>query len=172
MDKLQDNYIIAQPGIQKMLWQMQQIIQFFDPALHTYLTCNLKIDFLQFAFRWFNCLLLRELSILAIARVWDTCFTEGYFGNGFSVYYIYVASALLLHCSEQLQMLNFQDAIIFLQNIHLIKLSSSQIEVLISQAFVLQTKYRAAGNTAFLVGADGCASDGGANSNGVGGAGV
>jgi hypothetical protein len=30
------------------------------------------IDFIQFSFRWINCLLMRELSIKNVIRMWDT----------------------------------------------------------------------------------------------------
>lgn len=30
------------------------------------------VEFMQFAFRWMNCLLMRELSVRNIVRMWDT----------------------------------------------------------------------------------------------------
>ena len=30
------------------------------------------VEFIQFAFRWMNCLLMRELSVENIVRMWDT----------------------------------------------------------------------------------------------------
>jgi len=35
------------------------------------------IDFLQFAFRWVNCLLIREVPFNAAIRLWDTYLAEG-----------------------------------------------------------------------------------------------
>lgn len=35
------------------------------------------IDFLQFAFRWVNCLLIREVPFAAAIRLWDTYLAEG-----------------------------------------------------------------------------------------------
>ena len=37
---------------------------------------KIGIDFLQFSFRWMNCLLMRELSLDLILRVWDTYLSE------------------------------------------------------------------------------------------------
>ena len=31
-----------------------------------------NVEFIQFAFRWMNCLLMRELSVKNIVRMWDT----------------------------------------------------------------------------------------------------
>jgi hypothetical protein len=31
-----------------------------------------SVEFIQFAFRWMNCLLMREMSVKNIVRMWDT----------------------------------------------------------------------------------------------------
>lgn len=43
------------------------------------------IDFLQFAFRWVNCLLIREVPFAAALRLWDTYLAEGPHFNEFLV---------------------------------------------------------------------------------------
>jgi len=43
------------------------------------------IDFLQFAFRWVNCLLIREVPFGAALRLWDTYLAEGPRFNEFLV---------------------------------------------------------------------------------------
>lgn len=30
------------------------------------------VEYMQFAFRWMNCLLMREMSVRNIIRMWDT----------------------------------------------------------------------------------------------------
>ena len=30
------------------------------------------VEFMQFAFRWMNCLLMREMSVTCTIRMWDT----------------------------------------------------------------------------------------------------
>ncbi|ONK75037.1 uncharacterized protein A4U43_C03F12670 [Asparagus officinalis] len=35
------------------------------------------LEFLQFAFRWFNCLLIREIPFHLVTRLWDTYLAEG-----------------------------------------------------------------------------------------------
>lgn len=34
------------------------------------------VQFYQFSFRWMNCLLMREMPLQLIIRVWDTCIAE------------------------------------------------------------------------------------------------
>jgi hypothetical protein len=44
-------------------------------ALVTHLEGN-GVEFYQFAFRWMNCLLMRELPFQLVIRLWDTCLAE------------------------------------------------------------------------------------------------
>lgn len=44
-------------------------------ALVTHLEGN-GVEFFQFAFRWMNCLLMRELPFHLVIRLWDTCLAE------------------------------------------------------------------------------------------------
>lgn len=52
------------------------------------------IDFLQFAFRWVNCILIREVPFGAAIRLWDTYLAEG---GKFSDFLVRV---LLLGCGR------------------------------------------------------------------------
>lgn len=106
LDGIQDNYIFAQPGIQRLVKKMETLCGRVDGASdcsrpfwralssfatgtgilmprlpravvgHTApLAAHLKeqgVEFIQFAFRWMNCLLMRELSVKNIVRMWDT----------------------------------------------------------------------------------------------------
>lgn len=40
------------------------------------------LQFIQFAFRWVNCLLLREVPFSLAVRLWDTYLAEGCVGGG------------------------------------------------------------------------------------------
>lgn len=61
--------------------------------------------YIQFAFRWMNCLLLRELPQRAVVRAWDTYLAEE---NGFESFHVYVSAALLCHFSSTLREMDFQ----------------------------------------------------------------
>ena len=85
IDSIQDHYTFAQPGIQRMVFKLKELVARVDAPLHAHLQeCGLQ--FIQFAFRWMNCLLMRELSLDQIMRVWDTYLAEmideGSFGVG------------------------------------------------------------------------------------------
>lgn len=61
--------------------------------------------YIQFAFRWMNCLLMRELPQRAVVRAWDTYLSEE---NGFESFHVYVSAALLCHFSGTLREMDFQ----------------------------------------------------------------
>lgn len=50
---------------------IQFLSNFVTAQLYSHLQTQ-GIDFIQFAFRWINCLLMRELSIRSVMRMWDT----------------------------------------------------------------------------------------------------
>jgi hypothetical protein len=63
------------PGIQRMVFRLKEIVQRIDRPLHAHLASQ-GIQFIQFAFRWMNCLLMRELALPMITRMWDTSLAE------------------------------------------------------------------------------------------------
>ncbi|PLW10328.1 hypothetical protein PCASD_21669, partial [Puccinia coronata f. sp. avenae] len=112
LEGIQDNYIFAQPGIQRQVARLKELCERVDAPLHKHLQEE-KVEFIQFAFRWINCLLMRELSTQKIIRMWDTYLAEG--TAAFSEFHLYVCLAFLVRYSEQLRAMDFQAIIIFLQ---------------------------------------------------------
>ena len=56
-----------------------------DPApLYAHLESQ-NVEFMQFAFRWMNCLLMREITVQNTIRMWDTYLVrfplDGLFGR-------------------------------------------------------------------------------------------
>jgi|SRR5579859_1335486 len=71
LDGIQDNYIFAQPGIQRMVGTLRELITRIDAPLAKHLNEE-GIEFIQFSFRWMNCLLMREFTVKNVIRMWDT----------------------------------------------------------------------------------------------------
>ncbi|RWS25708.1 TBC1 domain family member 22B-like protein [Leptotrombidium deliense] len=76
LDSIQDNYTFAQPGIQRMVNLLSRVMKRADASLHDHLTLH-NVQYLQFSFRWMNNLLIRELPLRCIVRLWDTYLAEG-----------------------------------------------------------------------------------------------
>jgi hypothetical protein len=156
LDMIQDHYTFAQPGIQRMVFRLKEIVQRIDRPLHAHLASQ-GIQFIQFAFRWMNCLLMRELALPMITRMWDTYLAEGAAGidsllatskgtpgvsnDSFAALHVYVCAALLLKWSDKLQQMQFQELVMFLQHLPTSSWQSKDLEELLSQAYVLKELY-------------------------------
>lgn len=71
LDGIQDNYIYAQPGIHRQVRALKDLTVRIDSGLAKHLE-NEGVEFMQFSFRWMNCLLMREMSVQNTIRMWDT----------------------------------------------------------------------------------------------------
>ncbi|KAG8681679.1 GTPase-activating protein, partial [Ceratobasidium sp. 394] len=71
LDGIQENYIAQQPGIHRSVKRMAELVKRIDAPLATHLESQ-NVEFMQFAFRWMNCLLMREISVKNTIRMWDT----------------------------------------------------------------------------------------------------
>ncbi|XP_006356942.1 GTPase-activating protein gyp1-like isoform X2 [Solanum tuberosum] len=54
------------------------------------------LEFLQFAFRWFNCLLILEIPFHLVTRLWDTYLAVG---DALPDFLVYIAASFLLTIS-------------------------------------------------------------------------
>lgn len=71
LDGIQDHYIVAQPGIQRQVAALHDLTARIDSGLSRHLESE-GVEFIQFSFRWMNCLLMREISVRNTIRMWDT----------------------------------------------------------------------------------------------------
>lgn len=122
LDGIQDNYIYAQPGIHRQVRALRDLTTRIDSGLAKHLESE-GVEFMQFSFRWMNCLLMREMSVQNTIRMWDTylvCANFSYSSRksyslsyqaeeqGFSRFHIYVCAAFLVKWSDQLMKMDFQ----------------------------------------------------------------
>ena len=138
LDRIQTNYTHNQPGITKMIKKMELIIEKVDPKLYDYLR-KFEIDYVQFCFRWMNCFLIREFPVKLILRLWDTYFSEE---KGFSEFHLYVCACLLLTFSEKLKaMTEFQELIVFLQNLPTSNWKIEDMDMLLAKSYSIKELY-------------------------------
>ncbi|XP_072452662.1 TBC1 domain family member 22A isoform X7 [Notamacropus eugenii] len=71
LDGIQDNYTFAQPGIQMKVRLLEELVGRIDEQVHRHLDQH-EVKYLQFAFRWMNNLLMREMPLRCTVRLWDT----------------------------------------------------------------------------------------------------
>lgn len=78
LDGIQDHYIVAQPGIQRQVGALRDLTARIDASLSKHLEKE-GVEFIQFSFRWMNCLLMREISVRNTIRMWDTYLVSFFF---------------------------------------------------------------------------------------------
>lgn len=139
LDTIQDNFIHEQPGIIRQINELKNLIKRDEPQLSAHFE-NENLDFIQFTFRWMNCMLMREFKLNLIIRMWDTYLSD--FPTGFSQFHVYVCCAFLRRFSDHLLEMDFQDIIMFLQDTSkTADWNEDDIEMMLSEAFVWQSLY-------------------------------
>lgn len=139
LDGIQDNYIHAQPGIQRQVAELRDLTSRIDAKLVKHLQEE-SVEFMQFSFRWMNCLLMREVSVKNTIRMWDTYLAEG--AGGFSEFHVYVCAAFLVKWSDRLLEMDFQEIMMFLQALPTKVWGEKDVELLLSEAFMWQSLYK------------------------------
>ncbi|KAL3115814.1 hypothetical protein niasHT_007819 [Heterodera trifolii] len=134
LDTIQDNYTFAQPGIQRKVNHLKELVSRVEPNLHSHFESN-GVEFLQFSFRWMNNLLMREIPLRATIRLWDTYLSEH---DGFSQFHTYICGAFLRLWSKQLlNEKDFQGIMLLLQNLPTKGWNDQQICELTADAYSL-----------------------------------
>ncbi|QQP38886.1 TBC1 domain family_ member 22B, partial [Caligus rogercresseyi] len=114
--------------------QLEELIKRIDIDLHNHLVSH-DVLYLQFAFRWMNNLLMREIPIKAVIRLWDTYLSEK---NGFSHFHLYVTAAFLMRFKDEiLRRTDFHTVLMFLQNLPTAKWGDTEIDLIVAEAFQL-----------------------------------
>mmetsp|Transcript_800 Transcript_800/g.1475 ORF Transcript_800/g.1475 Transcript_800/m.1475 type:complete len:457 (+) Transcript_800:160-1530(+) len=135
---IQDHYTSDQPGVQRMVMRLEELVNRIDKDLCEHLR-ETGIEFIQFAFKWMNCLLLREFQLKCVVRLWDTYISEK--ESGFEGFHVYVCAAFLCQFSSQLQAMTFDELFGFMQDMPTSDWTDTEIEMLLSQAYVLSTLF-------------------------------
>uniref|UniRef100_A0A7N8WSV9 TBC1 domain family, member 22B n=1 Tax=Mastacembelus armatus TaxID=205130 RepID=A0A7N8WSV9_9TELE len=130
LDGIQDNYTFAQPGIQNKVKALEELDA---GTLHHH---KYEVEYLQFAFRWMNNLLMRELPLRCTIRLWDTYQAEA---EGFSHFHLYVCAAFLTEWRKEiLSMVDFQGLLMLLQNLPTIHWGNEEVGLLLAEAYRLK----------------------------------
>lgn len=192
LEQITDNYIHGQPGILKQVKNLGQLVKRIDRDLYEHFQKE-NVQFIQFSFRWMNCLLMREFQMSAVIRMWDTYLSEtsldtatssslssdlvpphtpteqmkatfqtptkdfaspsstsGIGGDeiarirqsSLNEFHVFVCAAFLIKWSDQLMEMDFQEIITFLQNPPTKNWKDSDIEMLLSEAYIWQSLYK------------------------------
>ncbi|XP_064446548.1 TBC1 domain family member 22A isoform X5 [Mirounga angustirostris] len=143
LDGIQDNYTFAQPGIQMKVKMLEELVSRIDEQVHRHLDQH-EVRYLQFAFRWMNNLLMREVPLHCTIRLWDTYQSEP---DGFSHFHLYVCAAFLVRWRKEiLEERDFQELLLFLQNLPTAHWGNEDISLLLAEAYRLKFAFADAPN--------------------------
>ncbi|KAL7085885.1 hypothetical protein ACP275_14G305300 [Erythranthe tilingii] len=137
LDGMQDHYTFAQPGIQRLVFKLKELVRRIDEPVSRHIE-EQGLEFLQFAFRWFNCLLIREIPFGLVSRLWDTYLAEG---DALPDFLVYIFASFLLTWSDKIRKLEFQEMVMFLQHLPTEKWTYLELEMVLSQAYMWHTVF-------------------------------
>nr|AKF43333.1 Ypt/Rab-GAP domain of gyp1p superfamily protein [Hypseocharis bilobata] len=137
LDGMQDHYTFAQPGIQRLVFKLKELVRRIDEPVSRHME-EQGLEFLQFSFRWFNCLLIREIPFNLVTRLWDTYLAEG---DALPDFLVYIYASFLLTWSDKLQKLDFQEMVMFLQHLPTQNWSHQELEMVLSRAFMWHSMF-------------------------------
>ncbi|XP_047175994.1 GTPase-activating protein GYP1-like [Vigna umbellata] len=137
LDGMQDHYTFAQPGIQRLVFKLKELVRRIDDPVSSHME-EQGLEFLQFAFRWFNCLLIREVPFHLVTRLWDTYLAEG---DALPDFLVYIFASFLLTWSDQLQRFDFQELVMFLQHLPTKNWTHQELEMVLSRAFMWHSMF-------------------------------
>ena len=137
LDGLQDLYTKDQPGLYRMLDSLRTVIERVDPQLDKQIKDE-DIQYQEFAFRWMNCLLVREFSIGLVFRLWDSYLSNH---SKISTTHVFFCAALLSFLSPQLQGMNHSAFVLHLQSVDPDSWTMRDMDMIIAQAYVYERMF-------------------------------
>jgi hypothetical protein len=118
---------------------LEKWLQFFDKELFDLFVEN-QIEIFHFAFTWNFCLLMREFPVLLSIKLIDYYLTEDIDTNQFCLFLIL---ALILKFASTVKNLTGEDILLFFQNIPTFNWGFQDIQLLVSEAFIIKHKISA-----------------------------
>jgi hypothetical protein len=140
LDGLQDLYTKDQPGLYKMLESLMKVIEKVDPGLGSWIKAE-DIQYQEFAFRWMNCLLVREFSVRLIFRLWDSYLSNH---SKIATSHVYVCAALMAALSTKLTNAPHAEFVMQVQGIDPDSWTIEDMEMLIALGYVYEKMFASA----------------------------
>eukprot|EP00127_Corallochytrium_limacisporum_P003414 Clim_evm42s149 gene=Clim_evmTU42s149 len=139
LDSIQDYYTFDQLSIQRKIFELAGLVQRTDAELDQHLK-DAGIEYLQFAFRWINCLLMREMPMKCIVRIWDAYHAEG---DKFGELHLYVCLAFLKKLAPEIKRCHEMFEVMqVLQKPPTASWGYEEVEMIMSEAFMISSLFQ------------------------------
>jgi len=152
LSEIFDHYTHGQPGIQRMVHRLKEIIRRIDAPLTAHLDAQ-GMDLLHVAFRWMTCLMVRELPMPCCLRLWDALIAESALHGasivdrvsaGFEALLVYFCACFAAYFGARLQAMDFEAMTFFLQQMPTDSFTEAEVDVLLGEAYVLKSLFQQA----------------------------
>merc|ERR1712079_132679 len=134
-----------------MTTRLMELIWRIDEKLASHLDSE-GVNLLATGVRWIGCLMVRELPVVACARLWDALFAEYaqeadvQESEAFETMLLYFVVCFLSKYSLRLLEMDFEALTIFLGRAPPDTVDADAVEVLLGEAFVLKSMFHQAQN--------------------------
>ena len=136
LDGIQDVFTKDQPGLFRMIQALEKVVARVDPELsNVFQEQGLQMD--QFAFRWMNCLLVREFHLPMLLRVWDLYLSQV---TKIATTHVFVCAAMLAVLSPKIRE-NPDECVIFMQQLNNDSWTYDELETILAQAYVYEKTF-------------------------------
>ena len=132
LDGIQDNYTDSQPGTQRSVDKIREILKRLDHELLEHFETE-EMNLMQIVIRWMFCLLIREFPLKLGMRLFDTYISDN---EGFTTLHMFVCTALLLKWAQKLKKMQFHEMMLFLQSLPTKEWGEEDLQMLIAEAYV------------------------------------
>ncbi|KNH01743.1 TBC1 domain family protein [Perkinsela sp. CCAP 1560/4] len=116
----------------------EKVLRMVDFRLFSHLKLH-DIHVQDFAYRWFRCLLVRELPMELVIRLWDTYLAEG---SEFLQFHAFVCASILCSFSNTLlELASKEEVLLYLKAIPKAHMTPAWIQGIIKQSFISRHMY-------------------------------
>jgi hypothetical protein len=140
LDGLQDCFTKDQPGLHRMLEMLANVVERVNPGLAKWIAAE-GIPYCEFAFRWMNCLLVREVPIEMALRLWDLYVA---YPTKISTTHVYVCAAFLGSLSARLCGIPREQFVVLMQRLAQEEWPKDTMDVVLAQAYVYEKMFAGA----------------------------
>lgn len=131
LNAFQYYFIDGQEGIKKAIKKAKKVLKIVDPHVYTHFA-SVGLEIHMFAFRWFNCLFVREFRMEYYLMLLDSMLAT----NNYELFIVYFAVSLIVSLRKEILSRDFNELLIFMQNLSTLDWKYSELRILFASVYV------------------------------------
>lgn len=134
LDGIQDVFTKDQPGLYRMIDNLQKVVQKEDANLAKFIS-DQGIPYTDFTIRWMGCLFVRDFHLEQLFRIWDLFISDP---TKIAMTQVYICAAMLVIMSDDLMRCVKTDFIMTIQSITPDYWTMDKVESVLALSYVYQ----------------------------------